>query len=195
MSISGVPTGVSGPTPDGQQELSKHWLIFLILGCAVIIVGTLAIIFSFFATLATIAMFGTFLLMAGALHLVNAITGRSWRGFFIHLLIGVLYAVVGMLMLNHPLAAAAGVTLMMAAGFIVSGILRIVISILERFHGWPLVLVNGFISLFLGIFIWRHFPESTFTLIGLFIGIDLVFSGWAWVMLALTVRQRGESAG
>jgi uncharacterized membrane protein HdeD (DUF308 family) len=193
MSTSGTPTPF--PVAESMQELRKHWLLFLILGCTVSVLGTLAIVFSFIATLATIAMFGTFLLAGGILHLVNAISGRSWRGFFIHLLIAVLYVVVGMVMLNHPLSAAAGVTLMMAAIFMASGILRIVISLLERFHTWPLVLINGFVSLFLGIFIWRHFPESSLWVIGLFVGIDLLFSGWSWVMLALTVRSLRESPG
>jgi len=189
----------SGPAPrfganENLQELSRHWLLFLILGCAVIVIGTLAIIFSCVATLATVALFGTFLLVCGVMHLVNAITGYNWRGFFIHLLIGVLYVVVGMVMLNHPLSAAAGLTLMMAAIFMASGILRIVISLLERFHGWPLVLLSGFISLALGIFIWRHFPEASLMVIGLFVGIDLVFSGAAWVMLALSVKNLSQTS-
>lgn len=184
-----TPTRISPLPPEGLPELGKHWLLFLILGCGVVLLGSLAVIFSFVATLATVAMFGTFLLLGGVMHLVNAITGRGWRGFFIHLLVGVLYTVVGMLMLNHPIGAAAGLTLMMAASFLASGILRIVVSVLERFHGWPLVLVNGFISLFLGIFIWRHFPESALWVIGLFVGIDLIFSGWAWIVLALAVRE------
>jgi uncharacterized membrane protein HdeD (DUF308 family) len=187
MSTTGTPTRFS--TPENLQELSRHWLLFLILGCAVIVVGTLAIIFSCITTLATVALFGTFLLVCGVIHLVNAITGFNWRGFFIHLLIGVLYVVVGMIMLNHPLSAAAGLTLMMAAIFMASGILRIVASLLERFQGWPLVLLSGFVSLCLGIFIWRHFPEASLLVIGLFVGIDLVFSGGAWVMLALSVRN------
>ena len=180
-----------GPPPlaEDLRFLSGHWLLFLILGIAVIVVGTLAIIFSFIATLATVAMFGMLLLLGGVMHLVNAITGRGWRGFVVHLLVSVLYIVVGMLMLNHPLNAAAGITLMLAAAFIAGGILRIVFSVLERFQGWPLVLINGFISLFLGIYIWRHFPESAFWVIGLFVGIDLIFSGWAWIVLALAVRQ------
>jgi uncharacterized membrane protein HdeD (DUF308 family) len=184
MSTSGTPT----PLPEDLAELRQHWLLFLILGCAVILVGVLATIFSFIATLATVALIGTFLLVAGIMHLVNAITGRNWRGFFIHLLTAVLYAVAGMVMLNHPLPAAAGLTLMMAAIFMISGILRIITALLERFHGWPLVLLSGFISLALGIFIWRHFPEASMMVIGVFVGIDLIFSGCAWVMLALTVR-------
>jgi uncharacterized membrane protein HdeD (DUF308 family) len=186
MSITGTP----GPfrAPENLAELHQHWLLFLILGCAVSLVGTLAIIFSVIATLATVTIFGTFLLLAGVMHLVNAITGRNWRGFFVHLLIGVLYAVAGIVMLNHPLGAAAGLTLMIAAIFMAGGILRIIVSLVERFYAWPLVLLGGFVSLFLGVFIWRHLPEASLLVIGLFVGIELVFSGCSWVMLALTVR-------
>ena len=67
------------PLPEDLRFLSGHWLLFLILGIAVIVVGTLAIIFSFIATLATVAMFGMLLLLGGVMHLVNAITGRGWR--------------------------------------------------------------------------------------------------------------------
>jgi uncharacterized membrane protein HdeD (DUF308 family) len=185
-----MSTGTPSPfrAAEDLAELHQHWLLFLILGCAVIVVGTLAMIFSGITALATVAIFGTFLLIAGVMHLVNAISGRNWRGFFVHLLIAVLYGVGGMVMLNHPVGAAAGLTLMMAVVFMAGGILRIIVSLVERFHTWPLVLLNGFVSLFLGVFIWRHFPESSLLIIGLFVGIDLVFSGCSWVMLALTVR-------
>src|SRR5262249_47016863 len=69
-----------GPAPDELQALHDHWLLFLILGSAVILLGLLAITFSFFTTLATVALFGTFLLLGGAMHLVNAVTGKNWRG-------------------------------------------------------------------------------------------------------------------
>jgi uncharacterized membrane protein HdeD (DUF308 family) len=184
-----LPEELESDLPEELQALTEHWLVLLILGSSVMVLGVLAITFSFIATLATVAIFGTLVLLAGALHLVNAVTAKGWRGFFIHLLVGVLYVVVGLLMMNHPLGAAAGITLMLAAAFMAGGIIRIVVSAIEHFHGWGWVMLNGFISLLLGIYIWRHFPESAFWVIGLFVGIDLIFSGWAWVFLALAVRQ------
>jgi uncharacterized membrane protein HdeD (DUF308 family) len=176
--------------PDNPlQQLREHWLLLLILGVALILVGTMAIVSAFIATLATVALFGTLLLVGGVIELVNAVTCRNWHGFFVHLLAGVLYAVVGLIMMNHPLAAAAGLTLMLAAGFMAGGIIRIIVAAVEHFHGWPWVMVNGFISLLLGICIWRHFPENAFWVIGLFIGIDLIFSGWSWVVLAFAIRS------
>jgi uncharacterized membrane protein HdeD (DUF308 family) len=171
------------------EQLREHWLLLLILGIGLVVVGAMAIISSFIATLATVTFFGTLLFVGGVLELVNAVTCRNWRGFFVYLLIGILFTVVGLIMMNHPLAAAAGLTLMLAAAFMVGGAIRIIAAAVEHFHGWPWVMVNGFITLFLGIYIWRHFPEAAFWVIGLFVGIDLIFCGWSWIMLAIGIRS------
>jgi uncharacterized membrane protein HdeD (DUF308 family) len=181
------------PLRQELQHLRESWLLLLILGISLVVLGTLSIVFAFVATLATVTVFGTLLFVGGVMQVVNAVTCRNWRGFMVYLLTAILYAVVGLIMMNHPLAAAAGLTLMLAATFMAGGTIRIVVAAVEHFHGWPWVMVNGFISLLLGIYIWRHFPESAFWVIGLFVGIDMVFSGWSWVMLAIGVR--GAFAG
>lgn len=177
------------PIQQELQHLRNHWLLLLFLGIGLTIVGTLAIISSFIATLATIAFFGTMLFIGAVLQVVNAVTCRNWRGFITYLLIGILYAVLGMIMMNYPVATAAGITLMLAAGYMIGGIVRIVVAAADRFQGWGWVMLNGFISLFLGIFIWRHFPEDALWVIGLFVGIDLIFCGWTWIMLAIGIRS------
>ncbi len=176
------------PLQEELLHLREHWLLLLILGIGLALIGTLAIISTFIATLATVTFFGTLLFVGAVIQVVNAVTCRNWRGFIVYLLAGILYGVVGMIMMNHPLAAAAGLTLMLAAAFMVGGIIRIVVAAVEHFHGWPWVMLNGFINLFLGIYIWRHFPESAFWVIGLFVGIDLIFCGWSWIFLALGIR-------
>jgi uncharacterized membrane protein HdeD (DUF308 family) len=175
------------------QHLRDSWGLLLILGCCLVLVGIASVVCSFIATLATALLFGTLLLLGGIMQLVNAVTCRNWRGFFVYLLAGILFAVAGLIMMNHPAAVAAGLTLMLAAVFIVGGIVRIIGSAVEHFHGWPWVMISGFITLFLGIFIWRHFPETAFWVIGLFIGIELIFSGVSWIMLAIGVRTAFSS--
>ena len=59
------------------------------------------------------------------------------------------------------------------------------------FPHWGWVLIGGIINLTLGIMIWMQWPEASLWVIGLFIGIDLIFTGWTWVMLALSVRKLG----
>ena len=80
------------------------------------------------------------------------------------------------------------VALLVAACLLVGGILRVVLSVIERFDGWGWMLLNGVISVVLGVAICKQWPLSGLWVIGLFVGIDLLMSGTSWVMLALSVR-------
>jgi uncharacterized membrane protein HdeD (DUF308 family) len=186
--MSTTPESAS-PAREELLHLRDHWLLLLVLGIGLVLVGTMAIVSSFIATLATVTFFGTLLFVGAVIQLVNAVACRNLRGFFVYLLGGVLYGVLGLIMMNHPLAAAAGLTLMLAAAFMTGGAIRIISAASHRFHGWAWVMLSGFISLFLGVYIWRHFPESAFWVIGLFVGIEFIFAGWSWIFLAIGIRR------
>jgi uncharacterized membrane protein HdeD (DUF308 family) len=188
MSTEPRPPFDRSPLREELHHLREHWLLLFFLGVGITLVGAMAIVFAFITTLATVTIFGSLLFVGGVIQLVNAVTCRNWRGFVVYLLAAILAAIVGLIMMNHPLAAAAGLTLMLAAAFMIGGTMRIVVAAVERFHGWPWVMANGFISLFLGIYIWRHFPEAAFWVIGLFVGADLLFAGLSWIMLAIGIR-------
>ncbi len=171
-----------------MECLRKSCFWLLVLGALLIVVGLVAIGSSFIATLATVMMVGTLLMIGGAVEVVDAFLGRGWRGFWMHLLAGLLYLVLGFLLIQHPLAAAAFFTLMLAAAFFIGGLFRIVVALSERFYGWGWVLLNGIVTLVLGILIWREWPAAAFWVIGLFVGIDMLFAGWSLVITALTIR-------
>jgi uncharacterized membrane protein HdeD (DUF308 family) len=84
---------------------------------------------------------------------------------------------------------------MIAAGLLVGGLFRIILALSERFQGRWWVLVNGIVTLVLGILIWREWPESALWVIGLFVGIDMLFAGWSWVMLAMAVHSMPGQSG
>jgi uncharacterized membrane protein HdeD (DUF308 family) len=182
-----VPYFLSGVTEE-LHELRRNWGWFLALGIALIVLGLCAIGSAFIATLATVMTFGILALVGGGVEIASAFWARRWGGFFLHLLAGVLYIVFGFFMFAHPIAAAAAITLMMAALFFVGGLLRIVVALSYRFHGWGWVVLNGAVTLVLGVLIWRQWPEASFWVIGMFLGIELVFTGMSWVMLAMAVR-------
>jgi len=162
---------------------------FLALGVVQIIVGILALSFSFSATIASVALLGSILLIAAGAQTAAAIVARSWRGFFLSLLIGILYGEAGVLTLAHPIAAAEGLTLMLAAAFLAGGMFRIVVSLVERFPSWRWVLLNGVITVLLGVMIAAQWPVSGLWMIGAFVGIDLVVNGTTWSVLATGVRS------
>ena len=188
MVTNGFPNILSGVAED-LQELRRNWGWFLVLGIALIALGVAAIGLSCVATLATVMTFGILVLVGGCVEVVSSFWARNWGGFFLHVLAGILYAVIGFLMLTRPVAAAAGLTLMLAALFFVGGMFRIIAALGHRFHGWSWVLLNGIITVVLGAMIWQGWPETAFWVIGMFLGIDLVFDGMSWVMLGLAVRH------
>jgi uncharacterized membrane protein HdeD (DUF308 family) len=138
------------------------------------------------------------LLLVGITEVIHAVMVRNLGGFAMHLLAAAIYLLVGLFVLEdpdraaavlNPDRAAAVLTLLLAAAFFVGGLLRIVFSLVEHFPAWQWVLLNGVVDLLLGILIWRGWPESQNWVIGLLVGIELLFHGWSWVILALTVRR------
>lgn len=47
------------------------------------------------------------------------------------------------------------------------------------------MLLNGGITLLLGLMINRQGPSAALWVIGMFVGIEMIFDGWGWIMLAL----------
>jgi uncharacterized membrane protein HdeD (DUF308 family) len=184
MAMSATP----GLATFDPQILRRSWGWFLVLGILEIILGTIAIGSTFIATLATVVFFGWLLLIGGILSAVHAFWRKRWRGFFLDLIIGVLYVVAGFFMVEEPLAAAASLTLLIAAFLIMGGIFRIVVALTGHLEHWGWVLLNGVITLALGIMIWRQWPSSATWVIGLFIGIELIFYGWSLVMLSMIAK-------
>ena len=127
--------------------------------------------------------------MGGIAQLVGAFWTRDWSGFFLSLLIGVLYVVLGLFFLRDPGNAVLAMTLLLACVLTVGGLFRIVASLMFRIPHWGWTLAGGVINLLLGIYIYSQWPLDSIVVIGLFVGIDLIFTGWTWVMLALAVRN------
>jgi len=171
------------------EAVRRNWGWFLALGIALVALGVFALVAAEITTLASVLLFGWLVLFGGVFEAVAAFWARHWSGFFLHLLVGVLYVVVGLLMIGHPVAVAAGLTLLLVALFLTGGMFRIVAAAMLRYPGWGWSVLDGAISLVLAVLIWANWPESSLLVIGTFVGIALVFRGWAWVMFAQAVRR------
>src|SRR5271156_3566016 len=170
----------------GIEEVRAHRTWYFCIGLALIILGTIAIGSAELMTMVSVMFIGWILLFAGIFEVVHGFARRAWGGFFINLMGGLLYAVTGILMVTHPGLAAATLTLMIAMLLVVAGTFRIVVAFSTPIHhrGW--LILNGVVSLLFGIYILSTWPASGLVIIGLFIGIDMIFDGWTEVMLALS---------
>jgi uncharacterized membrane protein HdeD (DUF308 family) len=171
------------------EVIKGHWVWILVLGIILVITGTVAVSAPLVATLATALVIGSLVLVAGVAQLVGTFWTRDWSGFFLSLLMGVLYVVLGVMMLRAPVKAEQALTLLLACVLMVGGLFRIIGSLMYKFPHWGWILAGGVINLILGILIWQLWPEAALWVIGLFVGIDLIFTGWTWVMLSLAIKN------
>jgi uncharacterized membrane protein HdeD (DUF308 family) len=188
-------TSPTRQTPLTEIEiLRQNRLWFLALGVIQIVFGMIAIGHSVMATLVSMVLLGWLLVIGGALSIGHAYWQRHWNGFFIDLLTGVLYAVVGFIFLDSPAEAAISLTLLFALFLFVGGIFRMIVSFLGPFHHrW--LLLNGLITFLLGLMIWKQWPLSGLWVIGLFIGIEMIFYGWSLVMLGVAAGKLTDVSG
>jgi uncharacterized membrane protein HdeD (DUF308 family) len=174
------------------EDIRQNWKTFLTLGIFLVVIGVLAVGAASLTSLFTIVLVAATLIVAGITKLIYSFWARHWSGFFISMLGGLLYSVVGILFLAKPLPALAAATLIIGILFVVSGVFKILASLLYRFQQWGWVLLSGVLGLALGCMILADWPEASLWVIGLFVGIDLIFYGWTWILLALAAKQNSK---
>ncbi|RDI43349.1 HdeD family acid-resistance protein [Aquicella lusitana] len=183
------------------QELlviTKNWGWFLAWGIVFIVLGIAAISAATIATFISVVFLGLLLFLGGVVVIVDSFTSwrQKWGGFLLHLIMGLLYLVAGLMVIYSPVLATVSLTLVLGVFFIVQGLFRIIYSLTIQLLNWGWNLFNGIITLFLGIIIMANWPEASLYIIGLFVGIDLLFCGWTYVMIALSARSfPGPKAG
>jgi uncharacterized membrane protein HdeD (DUF308 family) len=171
------------------ERLRKSWGWLLAWGLVLVVVGTAALLLPLLATVASAQVFGILMLIAAGGHIAAAFSARGWGGVLMTVLCGALYFFAGIVFLERPLLGAAAFTLFLAMMFFAGGVARIAAALIHRFSGWGWTVVSGAISVLLAILIWRDLPESALWVIGTFVGIDLIFSGLGWIILALGLRK------
>jgi len=108
------------------------------------------------------------------------------------MLLGALYVAAGIIAIMNPFAAATILTLFLGVALVVGGIVRMFLAWHMREAGkpWGWIVVSGLISLLLGLMIIAHWPYSSFYVLGIFLGIDLIFIGSGWLTIGLALKRR-----
>ena len=170
------------------HEIVQYWGWFLTFGIALVVLGVAAVARSIMATVATMIFFGWLLVLASGIEIAQAVLVGHWAGFFHHLLAAILFGVVGLLLVTRPIISAETLTLFMAMFFLIGGLFQIISSIAVALPGWGWQVADGVITFILGALVLAQWPVSGLWVIGLFVGIDLIFYGCAWIALALGLR-------
>lgn len=168
---------------------SSAWLI--VGSILLLLAGIAAILMPVVTTLATTFFLGWVFLVVGIVRIVKAFQSKPIRGFWLSLLVGILYIIAGVSLLSNILAGAITLTVLLGIIFIAEGIIEIIASFQARTgqHLSWLVLADGIITLILGILIFHLNPVTSLGIIGLYVGVSFLFSGSSLLAIALATRR------
>jgi len=172
------------------QGLSSTWWWFLVLGIVYVIVGFVAIGNPMVSTLAIDFVLGIMLMIGGVISIVGSFFSGDWKRFLLILISGILYLVVGYLLLKNPMTGVLTLTILLSAFLFVEGIFKIINAFqVKPAPNWGWLLVSGIASVILGVLIYAEFPASSMFIIGLLVGIYFLINGFSMIMLSFAVKQ------
>ena len=190
--MSSQQPSIQGLQRAATAALREHWVLFLVEGVVLLVLGATAVVLPPIATLAVTILLGWLFLVSGILGLITTFWMRHAPGFWWSLLSAVLGIVVGAVLLASPLTGAFSLTLVLVAFFLVEGAVSIMFALdhkRELSGQWGWMLVSGIIDLGLAIMIFAGLPSTAAWAVGLLVGINMIFGGSALIAMALHARK------
>lgn len=177
-----------------QEIVSANKNSWLIAGVVLALLGAVCIGMPFAAGVWTITLLGIVLIISGISTVIHAFKSRGWAGFTVQLLLGTVYAAVGVLLAINPLEGMVAVTLIIGAFLLVDGITRLFLALrVRKMPGSKWLLGGGVLSILLGLIIVSGWPGDSTWVLGLFIGIDLLMLGITLIGIASAVGQAAKA--
>lgn len=162
----------------------------ILWGVLLIVFGMFAVGAPFIAAVAVSLAVAWLIVLAGVVHLMLAFHAHRAGRLVWKLLVGVAYIAFGVYLVLHPVLAVASLTLVLAVLFLIEGILDVILFFnMRSMQGAIWVLVDGIITLLLGLMIYLQWPSSSGWAIGVLVGVSMIISGVTRVMLSLAVRK------
>jgi len=182
-------TAISDVFAAGLEQVRKSWGWFLTFGILLTVLGVACVGKAQTATTFSILALGWVLMISGVVWLINSFYAFSWQGFFMYLLNAIIRGATGYLLVRHPDAGAQGVTMVLAALFIVGGLFRGIGAGVLQFPRWGWTVFSGLVSFGLGVYLLATWPVASSYFVGIVIGIDLIFDGASLVGFASAIQS------
>ena len=194
------PASLARSTPD-------HWVLFLIEGVALILLGLLAIAVPSIADQNVTGILGWLFLLSGATGLVTSYWARRAPGFLWSLVSAALAIFVGVVLIENksqdlyggllgwPFHDAGPLRLILVLFFLVEGGVSIMFGMEHRRHfstRWAFIFASGVVDITLASIIIFALPGTSAWTSGLLVGINMIFGGAA--LFATGMHARTEWA-
>src|SRR5215470_7981400 len=147
-------------TPSDIVRHASKWS--MVCGVLLIVLGMLAVGSPALAAVAVNAVIAWLIVLAGVVHLFLAFHAHRAGSLLWKLLVGIAYVFFGVYLITHPALGVATLTLVLASLFLVEGIFDIALFFqLRAIGGSVWILVDGIVTLLLGLMIYLQWPSSS----------------------------------
>jgi uncharacterized membrane protein HdeD (DUF308 family) len=174
-------------------DLVHNWGWLLAQGILLVVLGTIGLGMTIWLTLASVFIFGVFLVIGGGVQIFQTFKYKGWASILWHAIIAVLYVLAGFSVMSDPLAASTLFTLLLAGALVGIGFVRLIMAFqLRGAKNWFWPLIGGIAAIVLGVLIMARWPVSGLWMIGLFVAIEMIFGGWSYIFIALAAKEAGR---
>jgi uncharacterized membrane protein HdeD (DUF308 family) len=167
----------------------KESLKWIALGLLTIVFGLVILGNTVVASLAIAAFTGVLLLAGGIFQFVGGFSISGMGSKIFAWIMGALMVFLGWSFMANPLQGMISLSLLILILLAVGGAVRIVFSF--RMSGtrffWPM-LISGLLSLVLAAIVWGN-PGATVQLLGILLGVEMLFNGIGMVFMGLFARN------
>lgn len=178
--------------PGLNAALKQYSTLFIVEGAVLVILGVLAIAVPPVATIAATIVLGWLFLVSGVLGLVTSFVARGAPGFLWAVISAIVAIAAGVILIASPIQGALSLTFVLIGLFLFQGIATVMYAIEHRRElsgRWGFMLASGIITLLLAAMIIAGLPGSAAWALGLLVGIDMLFGGFALIAMALAARN------
>ncbi len=162
----------------------------LVIGMLLIVLGAIGVVAPVLFSFITATLFAWLLIVSG---LVWAWHGHQHGNGMIDWLKAILLLTIGVLILFRPVIGIESVALLFSAYLLLDAFISFFLSSKTARTGGRLWMVfNGLIDIALAVLFLLNWPDSALWMIGLFVGISLIFDGWALTMIGWSMRRNSK---
>ncbi|MCB5164021.1 HdeD family acid-resistance protein [Streptomyces bambusae] len=172
-----------------RKKLSRSFALLAALGVVLVLAGLVGLVYTGFATLTSMFLFGWLLLIGGVVGLLQAVQSRKSNYFWLSVIVAAINLAAGFVILRRPEASAEALTMFAALLFLTGGVFRLAGALVVRGPNLGLALVQGAFGVLLGVLVLAGWPGSSQYVIGTFFSLALLFDGLSLVTLGIGARR------
>ncbi len=185
-----ITINTNNPIAEFALGVRKNWGLILFMGVLLIIAGVSAISYPWLWTGGVVLMLGWVILVSGIFRFVDAFATMKQGGFIWKIMGSLLYILAGIFILKFPLTGAVSLTLILGMFFIIEGISKTAFAAeIKPLKGWGWTMFDGALTILFGILVLTFLDNAALWLVGLLLGIKLLFAGWDLVYLGLALKK------